>query len=176
MANSVSYQPFGSVGTRSGGMDMFSPVRVRLYLGPDHLLQVEKSLAREHYHRMYFRDIEALVWAKTNTWLWNTLVLGLIFLPLAALAIIAMESGAEYFLGPLAGLVFLLMLENLRQGRTCRVYLKTPAQYVELASVKRVKEARRLLDLLRPLIQQHQAPLVPPSTGSSPAPPPSTAA
>ncbi|WCJ60848.1 hypothetical protein NXS98_06885 [Fontisphaera persica] len=175
MSSPIPYKPIGSVGTRGGGLDMIAPVRVRLYLGPDHLLLVEKSLMRENYRRLYFRDVQALWWAGTRTWLWHTLLLALPLLFLTVITLIAWGSGAEVFLGVLTGLLFLWILENLRRGPSCRVFLQTPAQCLELSPINRVREARRFLEQLRPLIHQHQtpsapAPLAPPSP-SSPANP-----
>jgi hypothetical protein len=168
MPDSLNYKPIGSVGTRSGGLDVLAPTRVRLYLGADHLLLVEKSLVRETYQRLYFRDLQAVAWTTTRVWIWKTLLLGLFFLPLAAGAVAARNTGAEYILGGLAGLVFLLTLVNLRQGRSCRVFVKTPAQYAEIPCLTRVKEVQRFLTDLRPLIQQHQAPIAPATAGLAP--------
>ncbi|MCX8157534.1 MAG: hypothetical protein N3J91_13995 [Verrucomicrobiae bacterium] len=172
MSAQLSYQSFGSTGVGKGSLQMISPARVRLYFGPDHLLQVEKLLIHEHYHRLYFRDLQALLWVKTKTWLWHTLLLAIPCLLLAAGTILALGSGAEIVLGLLAGALFLFLLDNLRRGPTCRVFLKTPLQYVELPSVKRVKEAQRLLQLLRPWITQYQSPhATPPPPAPAETPP-----
>lgn len=172
MDHKLLYQPIGSVGTRSGGLDMLSPLRIRLYLGPDHLLLVEKGLIREHYRRLYYRDLQALVWKKTRSYWWQHLVLLGATIPLALLAVAARDSGADSILWGLAVLLLLLNLALLRHGPSCKVFLKTPAQMVELSPIKRVGELNRLLARLRPLVQAHQAPVAAAGVESSAPPSP----
>lgn len=152
-----TYKPISGHGTRGGSVEMVAPFRTRLYLGPDHLLLTEKSLFKEHYRRFYFRDLQAIIWTANRLWLVYALILFSLALLLGIMALIAAGSGAEYIIFIVAGLPLLLGLYCLWQGPTCKCSLKTAVQQVQLTPITRVKQVRKLLDQLRPLIQEHQS-------------------
>ncbi len=54
----------------------------------------------------------------------------------------------------------LLLVSNFWRGPTCRTYVQTAVQTIRLPMLRRVPQARRVVDRLQPLIQQAQSSLV----------------
>ena len=138
--------------------------RTSLWLGPDHLLCVDTNGYTETYKRFYFRDIQAITVQATNrrsVWNW---ILGLLTALCAALGFFNFSAAA----GPNPGailsffLLFIfgipLLLNNLF-GRACTCQLRTAVQTEELASLSRVRKARKVLEKIRPLIAAAQGEL-----------------
>jgi len=126
-------------------------VRSRLYLGPDHLLQVGAVGWNETYRRFYFRDIQALVirpseWGKLYSAIWALLM----FL-FAIIAVQASDGGA------VAGWIFtglfaLGLFINTLRGPTCACHIQTAVQTTKLSSLGRVRRAQKFLAQLKPII------------------------
>ena len=78
-ATPVQYQRLPGGGMARKGSSFIAATRTtcRLWLGDDHLLQVESMGGySETYKRFYFRDIQAIIVQRTRTWVvWN-IVLG----------------------------------------------------------------------------------------------------
>ncbi len=137
----------------------------RLYVGPDHLLQVASTGYQERYKRFNFADIQAIVVQGTPVfatlnWVFGTLTA----LCLGGWAQQALSGFAEGPAWPVAlGVLTLLcagpLLLNLLLGPTCVCYLRTAVQIERLASVKRLRSAERVLDRLRPMIEAAQGTL-----------------
>ena len=144
----------------------------RLYLGPDHLLQVASNGYSETYKRFYFRDIQAIIFRKTKWGLFWSCVLGGLALPGAIVAI--------WFISPLgptsdpnrvmlsiawlgvATLFGLPLLVNIFAGPTCVCHVQTAVQTEKIPSLNRLKRARKILTQLKPLIGTVQGTLAPP--------------
>ena len=172
MANErINYRKLGGLGTRQESLLAGSASRVRLYLGPDHLLLVEKTNYRECYRRFYYRDIQAFLMLKTNRWLWISMgFLGLALLFGAiALATSSNTAGSHtnVVFAVIAGLCFLTMGINWWSGQSCKCYLKTAVQYEELTPLRRERQAIKALFELRDLILAVQGSM--PSTDTRPA-------
>jgi hypothetical protein len=129
---------------------------VRLFLGPDHLLLVEKVWYKESYRRFYYKDIQAFLIQKTNRWLWwsGGLLLAVIVCVLIAWA--ASGSGADVFFFIVGGVFGLCLLINWFKGQSCRCYLKTAVQYEELPPFNRERAADKALALLRDEVEAVQ--------------------
>jgi hypothetical protein len=147
----------------SGWLSIFGFVltRASLWLGPDHLLQVKLSAAnQETSQRFYFRDIQALVLVEDKRWSMATISLGILtalVLLMAGLTALAGNSrGGVAALLVVAGVNGLFLLLNLLAGPTCACQLKTAVHYETLASLRRLRRARRIFGQLQPLIEQAQ--------------------
>ncbi len=148
---------------------------VRLYLGPDHLLQVASSGYQERYKRFHFADIQAIVLQRSGTfpvlnWVFGSFIalcLGLWLLE--AMERFASEPAVQVALGLLTACAAGALAFNLLLGPTCVCYLRTAVQMERLAAIKRRRTAERILDRLRPMIEAIQGPL--PPEGSAPLAP-----
>lgn len=128
--------------------------RQRLYLGPDHILQVTLTLFNEQYRRFYLRDIEAIVLAeKGSAGLY--LLGGGLLLSLLSLVLFysGRPAGGSFTLFP--GLV--LLVAGVRMAN-CACYLRTASAVERLPSLGRIDAARRALAILTPAIQAAQTP------------------
>lgn len=138
-------------GTGTGGMQRF-----RLWLGPDHLLQVASTAIGERYKRFYFADIQAFVVRRTAGFMgWS---IGWI----AAVAFFGLIGAtvdgapAKITFASIAAVFLVLLLIHLAFGPTCDCTVRTAVQTEQLVSLKRLGTARRVLARLRPLIEAAQ--------------------
>jgi hypothetical protein len=143
---------------------LLSTVRSRLYLEDDHLLAVSNDRFTESYKRFYFRDIQSLVFCQTNHGLVVNVILGALAALLLGLAI----AGASLWnwggvgwaiLGPMVFFLVLMLVINFVRGPTCRCQLKTAVTIEELSSLNRVRTARKVFAMLRPVIEAVQGQL-----------------
>jgi hypothetical protein len=129
--------------------------RYSLWLGDDHLLQVESAFYTESYKRFFFRDIQAITIRKTDARkIWNW-ILGA-FLLVSALLILMLPHDADVAKIVLGCIVLTilgipLLLNNLF-GPTCACQIRTAVQTENLPSLRRVRQTRKVLDKVRPLI------------------------
>jgi hypothetical protein len=133
--------------------------RCTLWLGEDHILSVESTGYTERYKRFYFRDIQALVLTQTSLWLFWALALGGVAVVLAAIALFSGEPVLHYIIVPVSLLFFIGFIYNFAAGPTCDCELRTAVQSEPLASLNRVRRARRVLGRVRPLITAAQGEL-----------------
>jgi hypothetical protein len=138
--------------------------RVRLWLGPDHLLQVDSNVYSEAYQRFYFKDIQGMILRRTAAGLGMNVLYGII----AALSgIVALRtsdySNTGFFVFWLfvTGLFLLLLLINTLRGPTCSCYIRTPISIQKLPSLSRLKKARRIVARISTLVEQSQGRLDP---------------
>lgn len=135
----------------------------RLYEAPDHLLQVTSTGWSESYKRFFYRDIQMVTLRRTRHLNVYTGVLGgltLLFALPGGLAVQANGGPAAFFF-VMAGIFLVAMIVNLLLGPTCACYLHTAVQTERLASVSRVRRARRLLARLKLLVESAQGQLGP---------------
>jgi hypothetical protein len=126
----------------------------KLWQGPDHLLLVETSLARERYRRFYYNDIQAVVLRQTGTfrtwtWVWTVLIV------LAALiaAVFAWPRAACVLFG---GVCTVILAVHLMRGHTCEVRIQTAVQMHPLGMLKRRRPALAVMDRIKPLVEGAQ--------------------
>lgn len=132
-----------------------------LWLGPDHVLCIDSSGYTENYKRFYFRDIQAFIVRKTDGYNYASLVLGILGLFLAVIAFVSSGTATRVVLFSFAAFFLLCMLLNLLFGPTTLCYLQTAVQVESLPSLHRLRKARKVLNVLRPLIANAQGELAP---------------
>jgi hypothetical protein len=140
-------------------------MRSTLYLADDHLLLATQVVIFEKYHRFFFSDIEAIIAAKSNRWIWGSVVwaFGILLSTLWYLT----RSPWGYVVG--AGCVLVtgaILIWNLLAGPTYIVKIQTTAQTRRLKAVERARKYEAFLALVIPLVAAGQqsnpvAPLVP---------------
>jgi hypothetical protein len=145
----------------------------RLWLGPDHLLFVRTTFFSEEYKRFYFRDIQAVVMRRTERREILNAVLACTTISFGVLAVFT-NSGWQAFWVMMAGILFFALLVSWLRGPTCVFHLRTAVQTEELSPLKRVRAARKVIERLRPNIEQAQGPLAPELL--APKPPPAAGA
>lgn len=135
--------------------------RIRLWQGPDHLLFVASSMLGERYKRFYYADIQAIVIHKTAAWTgWG--IVFLVFSGLFGLAAVEISDPAgRAVMGAIAGVFIILLAIHAALGATCRCVLRTAVQTEELPSLKRVRNADKVLARIRPLIESAQRQEIP---------------
>ena len=154
-------------GTRFDGVRFVagSTKRCRLWLGKDHLLAVERSWFSEDYRRYYFRDIQAIIVRKTAARRnWN-LVLGTIAGLFAFFGCLAWYSSADFASSvafwSIAVFFAIFLAANTAMGPRCVAHLKTAVQTDPLPSLRHLRNANRVLALLKPRIIKAQGALSP---------------
>ena len=140
--------------------------RSSLWLGSDHLLFVESTGYSESYKRFYFRDIQAVTVRATQARLvWNLILIPIVLICLACCDYPALIAGT---IGPgtVIALIFAfvlgipLLLNNLF-GPTCACQIRTAVQTEDLPSLRRVRQTRKILRRIEPLIAEAQGQLAP---------------
>lgn len=128
---------------------------IKLWIGPDHILQVRASSFGERYKRFYFRDIQALFICTSVRALVTRSAFGILALALVALGFVV-PSEAAIVAWVAAALVSIVVVVDLLRGPTCQCFVATPVQTERLRSLGRLRTARRVMDRIRPLIEQAQ--------------------
>jgi hypothetical protein len=142
-----------------------SVARMSLWLGSDHLVLVERSGFTENYKRFYFRDIQAITIRETNRrTIWNAVLMVPLAISLIGFVICTLPVAnlPGMIIWGILSCVFLLpfAVNNLR-GTACTCQLRTAVQTEELASLSRVRQTRKVLAKIRPLIVAAQGQLTP---------------
>ncbi len=146
------------------------PHRSGLWLGGDHLLLLETSGFTENYKRFYLRDIQAITVQETKRGqTWNIILGGmLLLLILVTIFTIPKTTPSQWTSNEVAGGITLgffvaiftaSFLISFLAGPTCRTHLRTAVQTEELASLCRVRQARKVIGKIRPLIAAAQGEL-----------------
>lgn len=170
----IKYKRLGRTSTYAANWLVGPMIRVRLFLGPDHLLLVEKIWFRETYRRFFFKDIQAFVLHKTNHWLGTNLGLAIAAILFGLFAIVSANQTGALVLGIVTGCFLLFLGLNIAAGPTCRCYLKTAVQFQQLHALKRPRHLRKLLDRIRHNIVLSQAIEAPEVIVTAPAAEPPT--
>ncbi|MEY2881813.1 MAG: hypothetical protein RLZZ15_4193 [Verrucomicrobiota bacterium] len=144
-------------------------VMTSLWLGPDHLMIVRSTGYTENYSRVMLRDIKGHFLTRNDrrtwfaaTWAVVAGIAGIVFV----VALVNRETpiGSPIFLAlGVVGLVW-----NHLLGPGAKLFVVTGVQTLPVPSLVRLKQARRVLAKLHPLIAAAQADLV----AAPPAPPP----
>lgn len=157
-------------GSKSGGFSVALPNRTTLWLGRDHLLYVLNQGYTEEYKRLYYRNIQAIVFHKTRTgFVWNV-IWGYLAANCLAFVLLSFllrwHIGWAIAFGIHAAVFAFALLVNWRRGPTCRTYLQTAVQVIRLYSLNRVPLARRAIAQIRERVEAEQgtaAPAEPPA-------------
>src|SRR5919108_843136 len=124
---------------RRRGLPTVASTRSSLWLGKDHLLNIDSNRFTEEYKRFYFRDIQAITIRKTKRReIWNFALL-MLLIGWIAMVINELSSAGPAIdpaMGTLLGALFLILavplLANNVLGPSCAVYLQTAVQIEEL--------------------------------------------
>ncbi len=152
--------------TRSRARAQFAVVyrtRSALWLGGDHLLLVETNGFTENYKRFYFRDIQTITMHETGRGrVWNFILGGVLLLcTFVMFFTLASAAPGRWDGGEIAGEITLatvmvifagFFVAGLLAGPTCKTRLQTAVQVEELGSLQRVRQTRKVMDRIRPLI------------------------
>ncbi|PYS52737.1 MAG: hypothetical protein DMG13_15465 [Acidobacteria bacterium] len=151
---------------RHTGFFTVASTRSSLWLGKDHLLNIDSNRYTEEYKRFYFRDIQAITILKTRRReIWNFVLLLLLLIWMGALVDEVLTGAsvpdATVSWGTTLVILAVPLLANNILGPACAVYLRTAVQTEVLPSLNRVRRARKVLDRVRPLIAAAQGQLTP---------------
>ncbi len=133
--------------------------KVRLHLGPDHLLQVTSNGFTESYQRFYLQDIQTIAYHHTYLGRILNAVWGGLALFFLLLAAGINEDAGWIGFGIVVGFFLGLLLVNVVLGPTCACFITTAVQTRKLSSLGRVKRAQATIARLRPLIAAAQGEL-----------------
>lgn len=128
-----------------------------LWLGDDHLLQVDTVFYTERYRRFSYGDIQALLLRETARGLVYSAILGTLAAGSGLLFWSTEDPDARHvFIG--VGVFWLaLLLVNLFRGKTCHCHLQTAAGPHPLRSLNRVRPARKALKLITEKVEAAQS-------------------
>lgn len=131
-----------------------------LWLGPDHVLLVRSRRFQEEYKRFYFREIRALTvqdLSSASILKWWDLIAAVIILLLFMFTVHGWRSATA------VGVLLLVYAVTVLRRPTCQCYLYTAVSREALPPLTRVKQAERVLEQLRPVIEEAQRDMPPPS-------------
>jgi hypothetical protein len=158
--------------------------RGKLWLGSDHLLEVNTLFAVEWYRRFFFREIKAFTVRRTKTrFIWAMVQggIGLLFALITAGFIWSgyksstadlrpLMYGVAVIFAPLALLCFVLLVLNLALGPSCRCYVLTATGWQPLASPARLGPAVMAQASIVRLVEAAQAAAPTETAPSEPTP------
>jgi hypothetical protein len=165
--------------------------RGKLWLGSDHLLEVNTLFAVEWYRRFFFREIKAFTVRRTKAqFIWAMVQggIGLLFALITAGFIWSgyksstaelrpVMYGVAVIFAPLALLCFVLLVLNLALGPSCRCYVLTATGWQPLAAPARLGPAVmaqasivRLVEAAQALVATETAAPAAPESAPSAAP------
>lgn len=125
----------------------------RMWKAADHLLVVKEVGCAEEYKRFYFSDIQALVIARSSSYLLWALLLPVIAMFISAFMI---EANSRAFLGGLLAVILVVWVWHLAKGATCTCWLQTGINKERLHMFNRVREANRFWHRIEPLLAEAQ--------------------
>lgn len=126
-----------------------------LWLGKDHLLYVRVRGFKEYYKRFYFNDIESIMIQDTS---YSTIfsVIYILLGTLAALGSFYVESVNNIVFYIIILFFLLLFLINILAGSSCVCFLSTAVQTEKLISLNRLRNAQKVINILRYNIENVQ--------------------
>lgn len=160
----IHYTRLPGKGLRREGFVALTRTWCTLWIADDHLLSVDNHLFSEDYKRFYFRDIQAIIMAKTRRGaVWNAILGTMVALWLLIMfRQNSMEGRIAWVV--VAAIFLVLLLINVLRGTTCRCQLITAVHQETLPSLNRLTTANKVLDILRQRIRQAQRDLNVPDT------------
>lgn len=137
--------------------------RHTLWQGSDHLLSVTNDGYAETYKRFYYRDIQALILRETDDFLAGRIALGFLSGVLGSLGLAGLflqwPTVILICLGVVTALFGFLLAIDVLLGRSCAAYVRTAVQTERLYSLRRMPQARRVLENLGVPIRETQGAL-----------------
>lgn len=156
----------GSILTRSPRLgNRIYYVRPSLWLANDHILYVRCRRFSESYKRFYLKDIQAIVLSRTTTgrtanWIYGGVV-GCVGALMLTAMVLKWPVVTWFIMGYFASSFALGLIINTLMGPTCVCRLHTEVQVEDLVSLGRLRTARKVINILKPLIEAAQGPLAP---------------
>lgn len=149
-----------------GGRGVTLAGRRSLWRGADHLLYLSYRGFTEEYRRFYFADIQAIYYRKTAGGKVLNGFMGGIAVLFALVAFLGWKVQQWEMWGVVTVAVFaaifvLFLVANLLMGPTCKCFLRTAVQLQYLPSIRRVRHARKAIQIIQPLIETVQGVLSP---------------
>ena len=129
----------------------------KLYQGKDHLLLAQAMGYTEDYRRFFYRDIQSILLRPHNRMVVWAVLWAMFFLLFLAFGLPYHFTNFIYF-WPFLAFYALGFLINLILGPGCVCHLKTAIQTVQLP-ILRARQARKIINRLKPLIDSAQADL-----------------
>ncbi|MCE5326816.1 MAG: hypothetical protein LLG01_10395 [Planctomycetaceae bacterium] len=133
--------------------------RSRLLRGSDHLLSVTCPWYWpfvENYRRFFFRDIRAVTVHQTSTGTRCSVVFAILALALLPWPFVADDRWARLILVVPPALFMLALAFNIAAGPTCCCTIHTAVQFWQVGALTRVRQARKFLRAMGPLILREQ--------------------
>jgi len=135
-----------------------------VWLGRDHLLNVESKGFHERYRRFFFRDIQLIAIRGTQRRASLNWILSGVLVLFLLLTVAAFRYG-QNFLEVVTVIVDVslaipLLINNIL-GPACDVYFRTAVQEVRVPALGRLRRARKVLERIRPLIVSAQEVMTP---------------
>jgi hypothetical protein len=146
------YKRIGGRGARKG--QIFT--RNTLWVGADHLLQVENTGYTEEYKRFYFRDIQSITITRDKRALVWSIFFGVMIAIGGALLWTAEDNGARLFSICFISLFAVPLLINLIKGPSCFSVIKTAVQEEQVPAFRRIKSTEKALARIRESIAAAQ--------------------
>lgn len=152
----TNYTRLPGKGLRREGFVALTRTWCTLWLANDHVLSVDNHVFSEDYKRFYFRDIQAIVLAKTRRGtVWNILLGTLTAIWL--LIMFAQDSMEARIAWLIVAVIFLILLGiNILRGPTCACQIITAVHQETLPSLNRIRTAEKALAILRQRIRAAQ--------------------
>lgn len=137
----------------------------RAFLGPDHLLILQRGSMTERHRKLYFNDIQSITIHATNINRYKILVTG--GLSLTSLVVLsvyltnpaAATSANAFFivlLAAAAGIPGFVAATNILLGPSCLCTIHTAVQREDLFCLYRLRAARRFIERVSPHIEKAQ--------------------
>jgi len=140
----TEYQKIKGLGTGRGRLEV--GMRTRLYQGGDHLLLVSSTGYTEEYKRVAYQNIRYIVVRRTNGREIQAMISGA-FLLLIGLLFLA--HGVPWGVVVVLEFPFFIwFVANLVRGETCRAYVNTDIQTIELPVPRRINRLPTLIHFL----------------------------
>lgn len=148
----------------------------RLATAKNHLIAVTNTYGSETNKRYAFTDIQALILHRTGAWLIGNCLLGAIVGFLLLPAVGSSDPDISIAFGVICGIFFVPFVLHLAFGPTVKLYVQTATSHDVLAGINRLRNARKVMRNLAPLIEQaqneHEATRAAVIPSATPAPPP----
>ncbi len=126
-----------------------------LWLGPDHMLAVVDRTFAEDYKRFYYRDIQAVTIRKIESFKIVATIIAAVSSLLVLFTFFFKEPWSIFF-GVMSGVFFFGLIMYLIAGASYECYIKTAVQIEKLPSIFRLKTYEKVMNLLRPMIEEAQ--------------------
>lgn len=137
------YQKIKGLGTGRGSFQL--AMRSRLYETGDHLLLVQSTGYTEEYKRVFYRDVRYVVARKDRGQIIHGIVSAAIFIGIWSLDLAGLPFWVVICLSLPIAIWFMV---NLIRGATCRTYISTDVQTLEVPTPRRMDKVPILIAFL----------------------------